>query len=138
MQPVRSCGQTGGPHDAAIAGVAVAIANLALGDNVSAGGDFPVQRQPDSRVELGPRRLTGSDHHRPGEKAVRQRQRQGIEDNFQRNGIRHMALTLTVDKFGLDSQVFSSGEKVHSARCLQAMAINHREIIELGEEDSRV
>jgi hypothetical protein len=31
-----------------------------------------------------------------------------------------MAVTLTVDKFGLDSEVFSFGEKVHSARRLHA------------------
>ena len=33
-----------------------------------------------------------------------------------------MAVTLTVDKFGLDSQVFGFGEKVHSARGLHATA----------------
>ena len=31
-----------------------------------------------------------------------------------------MLVTLTVDKFGLDSEVFGLGEKVHSARCLHA------------------
>jgi hypothetical protein len=45
---------------------------------------------------------------------------QGVEDDFQRRGVRHMAVTLTVDKFGLDSEVFSFGEKVHSARRLHA------------------
>jgi len=31
-----------------------------------------------------------------------------------------MTVTLTVDKFGLDSEVCSLGEKVHSARALHA------------------
>ena len=31
-----------------------------------------------------------------------------------------MAVTLTVDKFGLDSEVFGLGKEVHSARCLHA------------------
>jgi hypothetical protein len=31
-----------------------------------------------------------------------------------------MPVTLTVDKFGLDSEVFGFGEKVHSARGLHA------------------
>jgi len=35
-----------------------------------------------------------------------------------------MAVTLTVDKFGLNSHVFSSGENVHSARSLQATSID--------------
>jgi hypothetical protein len=33
-----------------------------------------------------------------------------------------MAVTLTVHKFGLDSEGFGSGGKVHSARCLHATA----------------
>ena len=46
--------------------------------------------------------------------------RQGIEDDLQRGCIRHMAVTLTVHIFGLDSPVFGFGEKVHSARGLHA------------------
>jgi len=38
-------------------------------------------------------------------------------------------VTLTVHEFGLDSQVFGSGEKVHSARCLQATMGDRREIL---------
>ena len=39
--------------------------------------------------------------------------RQRIEDDLQGGGVRHMPVTLTVHEFGLDSEVFSSGEKVH-------------------------
>ena len=63
------------------------------------------------------------------EKPVRRLGRQGIEDDFQRRRVRHMAVTLPVDKFGLDSQVFSFGEKVHSARCLHATVWRRREIL---------
>ena len=63
------------------------------------------------------------------EKPVRHPDRQGIEDDFQRLGVRHMAVTLTVHKFGLDSQFGSLGEKVHSARCLHATVGGRREIL---------
>jgi hypothetical protein len=46
--------------------------------------------------------------------------RQGIEDDPERGCVCHMPVTLTVDKFGLDSGVFSSDEKVHSARGLHS------------------
>src|SRR6202022_1009972 len=73
-----------------------------------------------SLVQLSPRGPTGPDHHRLFEKPVRNANRQGIEDDLQRGFVRHMAVTLTVDKFGLDPQVFGFGEKVHSARGLHA------------------
>ena len=38
----------------------------------------------------------------------------------ERRRVRHMAVALTVDKFGLDPEFGSFGEKVHSARCLHA------------------
>ena len=43
--------------------------------------------------------------------------------------IRHMAVTLTVDKFGLNSEFFGFGEKVHSARGLHATDGRRREIL---------
>ena len=97
MQPVRSDRQIRRPGDDAIAG-------LALRDNLKTGNDFPAQRECGSLFEFGLRRLTGPDHHRLAEKPVRGSNRQGIEDDFQRGCICHMPVTLTVDKFGLDSQ----------------------------------
>ena len=49
--------------------------------------------------------------------------RQGIEDDFERFCVRHTALTLTVQKFGLNSPGFSFCEKVHSARGLHATIV---------------
>jgi hypothetical protein len=40
-----------------------------------------------------------------------------------------VAVTLTVHKFGLDSEVFSLGEKVHSARGLHATLKGRHEIL---------
>src|ERR1700686_1083614 len=113
MQPVRPLGQLRRPDDDAVIG-------LSLCDNLKAGNDFPAQWKRGSVPELGPRGSSGPDHHRLAEKPLRLLSRQGIEDDFQRRGIRHMAVTLTVDIFGLDSEVFSFGEKVHSARRLHA------------------
>ena len=79
---------------------------------------------PEVEIALRP---TGSDHHCLVEKPVRHPRRQGVENNFQRDGICHMAVTLTVHEFGLDSQVFGSGEKVHSARRLQTTVGDRRE-----------
>ena len=72
------------------------------------------------------------------EKPVRDPRRQGIDNDLQRGFVRHMAVTLTVHKFGLDSQFFGFGEKVHSARGLHATAGAVREIHQMQEEDSRV
>jgi hypothetical protein len=55
--------------------------------------------------------------------------RQGIEDDPQRCFVCHMAVTLTVDKIGLDSGVSSFGEKVHSARGLHATISDCHEIL---------
>src|SRR5258706_13879471 len=55
---------------------------------------------------------------------LRVRCRSGWRSNviLRRGGTRHMPVALTVDKFGLDFEVFSFGEKVHSARGLHATA----------------
>src|ERR1700716_722246 len=92
----------------------------ALRDNLKTGNDFPANRERGSLAEHGPRRLTGPDHHHLAEKPVRCARRQGIDDEFQRGFVRHMAVTLTVDVFGLDTQLSGFGEKVHSARGLHA------------------
>ncbi len=113
MQPVGADRQIGRPVDDP-------VARLAFGDNLKSGNDFPPQRKRGSLAEFGPRGPAGPDHHRLAEKPVRDAHRQGIEDDLQRHGIRHMAVTLAVDKFGLDSEVFSSFVKVHSARRLHA------------------
>jgi hypothetical protein len=46
--------------------------------------------------------------------------REGVQDNFERGGIRHTAVTLTVQELGLDSQGFGLSKKVHSAHTLHA------------------
>jgi hypothetical protein len=47
-------------------------------------------------------------------------------------------MTLNVDIFGLDAQLFGFGEDVHSARGLHAKLQRPREILYMREEDSRV
>ena len=96
------------------------MAGLALRDNLKSGDDFPPQRERGSLAECGLRGPAGPDHHRLPQKPIGGAYRQGIEDDFQRDDVRHMAMTLAVDKFGLDSEVFSSFEWVHSARRLHA------------------
>src|SRR6202049_4682521 len=93
---------------------------LALRDNLKTGNDFPAQRKRGSVAQFGPRGPTGANHHPLLEKSVRCAHRQGIENDLQCVGVRHMAVTLPVQEFGWDSEVFSSGEWVHSARCLHA------------------
>ena len=113
MQPVDADRQIRRPDDDAIVG-------LAFGDNLNARNDFPAQRERGGLAELGPRRLPDRTTTGLVQKPVRRRGRQGIEDDFQRGRVRHMAVTLTVDKFGLNSQFSGFGEKVHSARGLHA------------------
>src|SRR6266852_3202835 len=113
MQPVRADRQIRRPGDDAIMG-------LAVSDNLKTRNDFPAQRKCGSLAELGPRWPAGPNHHHPLEKPVWGPHRQGAEDDFQRGCVRYMPVTLTIDKFGLDPQVFGSGEKVHSARRLHA------------------
>jgi hypothetical protein len=113
MQPVGADRQIGRPGD-------IPFAGLALRDNLKSGGDFPSQRERGSLAEFSLRGPAGPDHHRLRQKPVGGAYRQGIEDDLQRDDISHMAVTLAVDKFGLDSEVFSSFEWVHSARRLHA------------------
>jgi hypothetical protein len=75
MQQVGTLRQIRRPGDDAIAG-------LALRDNPKTGNDFPAQRKRGSLAEFGLRGLSGPDHHRLPEKAVRHPDRQGIEDDF--------------------------------------------------------
>jgi hypothetical protein len=106
MQPVGTFRQIRRPGDDPIMG-------LALRDNLKIRNDFPAQRERGSLAEFGPRGLAGPNHYRMTEKSARRLSRLGIEDNPQRRRVRHMPVTLPVDKFGLDSEVFSSDEKVH-------------------------
>ena len=121
MQTVRSDRQIRRPGDDPMAG-------LALRDNLKTGNDFPAHRECGSLFEFGLRGLTGAHHHRPADKPAWGSNRQGIEDDPQRGCVCHMPVTLTVDKFGLDSGVFSFGEKVHSARGLHATVGDRHEI----------
>ena len=116
MQPIGADRQILRPVDDAVTG-------LAFRDNHKTGKDFPAQRERGSLLQLGLRRPARPDHHRPAEKPVRRPNRHGIDNDFQRRGIRHMLVTLTVDKFGLDSEVYGLGKKVHSARCLHATGL---------------
>ena len=121
MQPVRPLRQIRGPGDSGIAG-------LSLRNNLNPRSDFPAQWEGGS-LEFSPRWLTGPDHHRLVEEPVRRPRRQGIEDGFQRHGVCHMAVTLTIHEVGLNAQVFGFGEKVHSARRLQMTVGNRRQIL---------
>ena len=60
------------------------------------------------------------DHHRLAHERPRGLRRKRIEDNFERRRIRHTAVTLTIEEFGLNSAIIGFGEKVHSARGLHA------------------
>ena len=81
----------------------VAIIGLALRDNLKTRNDFPAQRERGSLLSsvcdgcpdrtTTARRETGTGFHR-----------QGIEDDLQRGRVCHMPVTLTVDKFGLNSE----------------------------------
>ena len=77
---------------------------LAFRDNLTIGNDFPAHRErwPRGRSSAS-RRPPAPDHHRLAQQAARGLRRQGIEDDFQRRRIRHTAVTLTIDKFGLNS-----------------------------------
>src|ERR1700687_2088376 len=113
MQPVRADRQIRRPDDDGSMG-------LAVSDNLKTRNDFPAQRKRGNLLQLGPRVPAGPNHHRLLEKPVWGPHWQGVEDDFQRGWVRYMPVTLTVQEFGLDSQLFSSGEKVHSARRLHA------------------
>ena len=113
MQPVRADRQIRGPANDAIMGFAPC-------DNLKTRNDFPARRKRGSVAQFGPRGSAGADHHRLLKKSVGFPYRKGIENDLQCLGVRHMAVTLAVQEFGLDSEVFSCGVKVHSARCLHA------------------
>src|SRR5258705_9770698 len=100
MQPVRPNRKIGWPDDAPIMG-------LALGDNLRTRNDFPAQRKRGSVAQFGPRGSSGANHHRLLEKPVRFPYRKGIENDLQCLSIRHMTVTLAVQEFGLDSEIFS-------------------------------
>jgi hypothetical protein len=85
-----------------------------------AGRDFPCRRQFGTRQKRGARRLPGSDHDRVADQGSRGLRRQRFQDDFQGRRVRHTALPLAVQKFGLNSPGFSFCEKVHSARGLHA------------------
>jgi hypothetical protein len=91
---------------------------MAFRDNLKTRNDFPVRRKSGSLSEPGPRRLAGPDDDRLAKQPARHFGWQGIQDNLEGCRVRHMPVTLPVNKFGLDSQVFGFREKVHSARCL--------------------
>jgi hypothetical protein len=126
MQPVGALGQIRRPGDDAITG-------FTLRDNLNIGNDFPMHRQHGSLPQFGPRRPAGTDHHRLANKPVRRRARQGFEDDFEGGRARHMPVTLTVNKFGLDSPLFGFGEKVHSARGLHTTLNGRCEILLMQE-----
>ena len=130
MQTVRSDRQIRRPGNDPMAG-------LALRDNLKTDNEFPAHGECGSLPEFGLRGLTGAHHHRPTDQPPGDSNRQSIEDDPQRGCVCHMPVTLTVDKFGLDSGVFSFGEKVHSARGLHATVGDRHEIHEMREEDSR-
>src|ERR1700738_2369679 len=111
MQPVRADRQILRPDDDAIMG-------LAVSDNLKTRNDFPAQRKRRSQLELGPRGPAGPNHHRLLEKPGWGPRWQGVDDDFQRGWVRDIAGTMSLQAFGLDSQLVGSGEKVHSARRL--------------------
>src|ERR1035437_2032531 len=85
---------------------------------------FGTHRERGSLLKFSPRGLTRANHDRLIEKPVRYPNWQGVEDDFQRRGVRHMVATLTVDKFGLDSEVFSFVKRsILHAVCTQRLAV---------------
>src|ERR1700682_4205078 len=90
-----------------------ATGGLALGDNLKTRNDFPSRGERSSLRKFSPGRPTGPDHDRLANEPARGQGRQGLEDDFQRRSTCHMAVALTVDKFGLDSLVSGLSEKVH-------------------------
>ena len=106
-----------------------AIRGLALGDNLTAGQDFPGSRQLAASGKPGPRGMAGADHDRLVGKRRGACGGRASRMAFSAAGIRHTAVTLTVDIFGQDSEVFGFGVKVHSARGLHATGRRSREIV---------
>ena len=61
-----------------------------------------------------------TDHNRPVDQPPCRLRRQGLENDLEGVGRRHMGVAMTVNEVGLDSKVSGFGKKVHSARCLHA------------------
>jgi hypothetical protein len=57
----------------------------------------------------------------------------GIDDDVQRRGAGCVAVTLTIEKFGLDSEFGSFGEKIHWARGLARNDWRRCEYVGLGK-----
>ncbi len=113
FQAVDAQRQTLGQHDDPARGDV-------FGDNLLARRDFPCGRQLGARQQRGPRRLPRADHDRLADQRPRRLRRQRFEDDFQGCFVRHTAVTLAVQKFGLNSPGVSYFKKVHSARGLHA------------------
>ncbi len=75
---------------------------LAIDNNLMASNDFPAHRKRGSLPQPAPGGLARSDHHGPLQQPARHFGRQRIEDDLQGGVVRHMAVTLPIDKFGLD------------------------------------
>src|SRR3979411_1030706 len=99
-----------------------AVRRLAFRDDLGTSHDLPSGREFRRSRELGPRRPPGPDDDRTADERPRDLRRQGIENNFERSGIRHTAVTLTVQEFGLNSLAFGLSEKIQAARGLHANA----------------
>ena len=113
LQPVDVRGQPLGP-------VNDAIRVLAFRDNPRIGNDFPVYRDTGRGPEFASRRPPVPDYHRLAHQRPRGLRRKRIQDNFERRRIRHTAVTLTIQEFGLNSAIIGFSEEVHSARGLHA------------------
>ena len=77
------------------------IRALALGDKPRVRNDFPRHRKPGRSRELGSRRPGRSGPRRDGRPAVPGLRRQRIQDDFERGGVCHTAVTLAVQELGL-------------------------------------
>ena len=97
-----------------------AIDTVAPGDNARFRNDFPCHRTPGGSREFGSRRPPGPYHDGVADQRSRGLRRQGLQDNFERGGVRHTAVTLTVQELSLDTPGFGLSKKVHSARTLHA------------------
>src|SRR5258708_7164346 len=89
-------------------------------DDLRTKGYFPVQWKCGSIAQFGPRVLAQPHHDRAVDKPVRRPDRHGVDDDLQRRGVGGVAVTLTIEKFGLDSEFGGFGKKVHWARGLHA------------------
>lgn len=91
LQPIDAERQIRGPVD----GV---VRTLAFGDNPRIRDNLPLDRKRGEGRQFGPRRPPGANHHGVADQRPLGLLRQGIEDDFQRGGVRHTAVTLTVQE----------------------------------------